>query len=115
MALTDEGGANGMVMPVGPMYAGNGGGNWGGDWSSWIILFLIFAMFGNGGWGNGGFGGGYNGDFPWLMNGQKNTDAVVTGGFQNAALQSAIGDLNTAVTAGFGGVQNALCGAAAVW
>ncbi len=41
---------------------GNGNGNgmgWGGDWSAWIILFLIFAAFG--GWGNNGggaFGGG---------------------------------------------------------
>lgn len=28
MALTDE---NGMVMPVSPMYAGDGMGNFGGD------------------------------------------------------------------------------------
>ena len=115
MALTDESGnGTGMVMPVAPMY-GNGGNGWGGDWSSWIILFLIFAMCG--GWGNGfggGFGGGFNNalsyDFPWLINGQNGTNAVVSNGFQNAALQSAIGDLSTAVTAGFGNVQNSLCG-----
>ena len=45
-----------MTMPVTPAYQGGGYGNsmWGGDWASWIILFLIFGMFG---WGNG-FGGG---------------------------------------------------------
>lgn len=33
----------------------NNGNSWGGDWSSWIIVFLIFAIFGFG--GNRGFGG----------------------------------------------------------
>lgn len=37
-----------MTMPVTPAYQGGGYGNsmWGGDWASWIILFLIFGMFG---------------------------------------------------------------------
>lgn len=110
MALTEE---NGMVMPVGPIYGtGNGGGNnggLGGDWGSWIILFLLFGMFG--GWGNGGgfMGGGFGGDFPWLFNGQSAINANTNAGFQNAALQSAIGDLHNSVTSGFGDVQNALC------
>ncbi len=35
---------------------GNGNNGWGGDWGSWIILFLLFGLF------NGrGFGGGYGG------------------------------------------------------
>lgn len=101
MALTDEG----MVMPVSPMSGGNG---FGGDWGSWIILFLIFGMF-NGGWGGNGFGGGSY-DFPWLLTGQNGINANTNNGFQNAAIQSAIGDLNTSVTAGFGNVQTALCG-----
>ena len=35
-----------MTMPVTPAYQGGGYGNsmWGGDWASWIILFLIFAF-----------------------------------------------------------------------
>ena len=113
MALTDESGNTGMVMPVAPMYGGgNGYGGFGGDWGSWIILFLIFGMF-NGGWG--GFGGGYgNGqlsfDFPWLLNGQSNTDALVSNGFQNAQLTSQLTGLQSAVTSGFGDVQTALCG-----
>lgn len=39
---------------------GNGNGNnggWGGDWSAWIIIFLIFAAFGWGNNGGGLFGG----------------------------------------------------------
>lgn len=33
MALTEENGGNGMVMPVAPMYGGGGSGfgGWGGD------------------------------------------------------------------------------------
>ena len=34
----------------------NNSGMWGGDWSAWIIIFLIFAACG---WGNGGFGGAW--------------------------------------------------------
>lgn len=37
----------------------NNDGMFGGDWSAWIILFLLFGLFGN---GNGfGFGGGFSG------------------------------------------------------
>lgn len=110
MALTDE--SNGMVMPVAPMYGGgNGGfGGFGNDWG-WIILLLLFA---GGGWGNG-FGGGYGNmmlgyDFPWLLNGQNGINANTNAGFNQAATQSALGDLSNAVTSGFGDVQTALCG-----
>lgn len=103
MALTDESGGIGAVMPVAP--TGGFGGNYGfgNDFSSWIILLLIFGMFGNG-WGGGFNGGGAFGyDFPWLMN---NTNT----GFNNAAVTGAISGLQNAVTSGFGDVQTALCG-----
>lgn len=109
MSLTDD---NGMVMPVGPMYAGGGfGGNmggFGGDWG-WIILLLLIA--GNGWGGFGGFGGmgGFAADgaalYPWM-----NQAEITTGGFQNAATNQAISSLQNSVTSGFGDVQNALCG-----
>ena len=60
MSLSSDGAV--MTMPVQPAYQGGYGGNgsmWGGDWSAWIILFLIWGAFG-GGWGNG-FGGGFGG------------------------------------------------------
>lgn len=94
-----------MYMPVAPAGAGGFGG---GDFGAWIILFLIFGMFG-GGFGGGGFGGGY--DFPWILNGQQHTDSVVTNGFQNAAIQGAIGDLNVGVVGGFAGVNASVNGA----
>lgn len=104
MALTDEGGN--MVMPVSPMYSGNGFGNgFGGDWSSWIILFLIFGMFG--GWGNGFGGGGFGGDglYPWMNNSNQ-----INGGFRDQMLNTSINGIQNAVTSGFGDVQTALCG-----
>lgn len=99
---------NSMVMPVSPMYGGTNGG-FGGDWGSWIILFLIFGMF-NGGWG--GFGGmnGMGYDFPWLLNGQSNTNNLVSDGFQNAQISNQLTGIQGAVTSGFGDVQTALCG-----
>lgn len=104
MALTDDN--NSMVMPVSPMYGNNGMG-FGGDWSSWIILFLIFGMFG-GGWGNG-FGGGLGYDFPWLLNGQNGINANTNSGFDHLATQNMLGGIQNAVTSGFGDVQTALC------
>ena len=132
MALTDENGSNGLVMPVQPMYGGGNGGwgnGFGGDgW--WIIL--LFLLAGNGMWGGfggmGGFGNmalGY--DFPWLLNGQNGINGNVNAGFQNAQLHDSItsvrdgvsnlatqlcgccGDMQMAMANGFSGVQNALC------
>jgi hypothetical protein len=107
MSLTDE---SNMIMPVSPMGNGNANG-FGGDWGSWIILFLIFGMF-SGNWG--GFAGAANGmmgyDFPWLLNGQNGINANTNNGFAQAATQSAISGLQGSVTSGFGDMQTALCG-----
>lgn len=95
MALTDEN----MVMPVSPMYGGGGGfGNMGGDWG-WIILLLLIA--GN---GFGGFGGGDN-IYPWM-----NQANQVNEGFATQALGTAVNGIQNAVTSGFGDMQTALCG-----
>ena len=127
MALTDENGGNFNVsMPVQPMggglpglpvvVRGGFGDNFGGDW---IILFLFAMMFG-GGWGGmggfGGWGGGFGNmfEFPWLLNGQQNVlngvNANTNAGFNQAALTSAIGDLNNSVVSGFGDVQLGIAG-----
>ena len=103
MALTDEG--NGMVMPVSPMYGGGSNG-FGGDWGSWIILFLIFGMFG-GGWGNGyGMNGGLGYDFPWLLNGQNGINNNVSDGFRDAQLHDSV----TSVRDGVSNLATQLCG-----
>jgi len=110
-----ENGSNSMVMPVAPMYGGNSGFGsgfgWGGDGAWWIIILFLFAFTGGGFGFGGGFGNNALGyDFPWLLNGQNGINANTNAGFQNAAVQSAIGDLHNSVTAGFGDVQTALCG-----
>ena len=101
MALTDD---NSMVMPVAPMYGNGNGMGFGGDWSSWIILFLIFGMFG--GWGNG-FGGGFGGGelYPWM-----NQSNQINGGFRDQMLSTQLQGIQNGVTSGFGDVQTALCG-----
>ena len=105
MALTDES----MVMPVTPF--GGSGGGFGGDFGAWIVLFLIFGMFGAGGWGGGGYGGNF--DFPWLLSGQNGINANTNAGFQNAAIQSSLGDIQTGLCGGFAGVTAAVNGSQA--
>ena len=135
MSLTDNGNGVNVSMPVAPIGYGNGygggypvasypiaypvaygngggfGDGFGGDWS-WIIILFLFAMFGGGFGGFGGFGGGYGaeGAFPWLLASDNNTNAVVSSGFNQAATQSTLSGINSAVTSGFGDVQTALCG-----
>ena len=101
-----------MVMPVAPAYSGGGGfGDFGGDWSGLIILFLICSMWGFGGFGGmGGFGGGLGIDFPWLMNGQNGINANTNAGFNQAATQSAISGIQNSITSGFGDVQLGIAG-----
>jgi hypothetical protein len=127
MALTDENGSNGLIMPVQPLYGNGNGGNgmWGGDgW--WIIL--LFLLAGNGMWGGFGGMGGFGGyDFPWLLNGQNGINNNVNAGFQNAQLHDSVtsvrdgisnlatqlcgccGDMQMAMANGFSGVQQSLC------
>lgn len=111
MALTENGNAS-TVMPVQPLYGGNGGGfgGFGGDWASLIVLFLIFGMF-NGGWGNGGFGGGYgfDGMYPWLVNGQNGITNAVNAGFDNAAISSQLSGIQTNLTTGFSNAEVTGC------
>ena len=119
MAIVNDNG-NGRFMPVAPAYGG-GGGLFGGGDGLWAIIFIIAMM--NGGWGGmggamwpmmmgmGGAGGlGLGIDFPWVLNGQNNLAANMNSGFDHAATQSALGDLRTAVGAGFGDAQLALAG-----
>ena len=103
MAITDESTGNGFYMPVAPAYnGGNGNGfGFGGDWA-WILLLLV--LFGGNGWGNG-FGGGYgNGLYPWM-----NQSNQINGGFRDQMLGTQINGIQSAITSGFGDVQNSLC------
>lgn len=97
---------NGFNYPVPTYYGNNGGGlGFGGDWGSLIILFLLFGMFGNGGFGNG-YGGGYGGNtFPWLLNGQNGINSNVNNGFQNAQLNDNV----TSVRDGISALSTQIC------
>lgn len=109
MAITN--GNSDIVMPVSPMGGVGGfGGGFGGDWSGFLILFLIAAMFGGfgGGFGFGG-GAGAEGTFPWLLAANQNTGSLVTSGFDHAATQAQLGDIQSAITSGFASAEVAGC------
>lgn len=99
-----------LTMPVAPAYSaggyGSNGSMWGGDWSAWIILFLIWGAFG-GGWGNG-FGGGTNGvNSPGFQSWATRAD--INEGFALNGLQNGQTSIKDAVTNGFHGVDTAVC------
>jgi len=104
---------SGMYMPVAPAYGGGMGGFGGFDGDAWIILLIIFALFGGGfgGWG-GGFGGGaqLGYDFPWLLNGQQSISNNVNDGFRDQMLQSSIQGIQSSVTSGFGDTALGIAG-----
>ena len=112
MALTD-GNGNELIMPVQPMYGGNGGyGNgFGGDWA-WIILLLLLG-WGNNGWG-GGFGGGVGGFaadgamlYPWMNQAEVTNDGFRDQMMNNniTSIRDGIGDISTQLCNGFAGVN----------
>lgn len=96
-----------LTMPVQPAYQNCGSGfGWGGDFGSWIILFLLFGLFG--GWGNGyGFGG--NGGFGSAAGQGWATRADINEGFALNGLQNGQNSIRDAVSNGFHGVDNAIC------
>ena len=100
-----------LTMPVAPAYfAGGYGGNgsmWGGDWSAWIILFLIWGAFGGGWGGYGGFGGGNGVNGPGFQG--IATRADINEGFALQGLQNGQSAIRDAVSNGFHGVDNAVC------
>ncbi len=100
-------GSDNMVMPVAPMYGGNGGCGFGSGWGDgwWILLLLLFA----GGWNNG-FGGGFNGEagvMPYLWNTQTQND--VNRGFDNSNLASQLNGIQSSIANGFASAEIAGC------
>lgn len=70
----------------------NGGGmGWGGDWSAWIIIFLIFGFFG---WGGNGWGGGFGGGNGGVMDGY-----ILTSDFAN--IERKLDGVNNGLCDGF--------------
>ena len=110
MALSENNGNNGMVMPVTPMNGygnSNGWGGFGGDGAWWLLVLFLFMFNGNG-WGNG-FGG--NGAMPYLMNNTTNND--VQRGFDQQSIMNGINGLKTTVSNGFANAEVSRCNAQA--
>jgi hypothetical protein len=104
-----------MVMPVAPT-GGFGGFGGGMDGDAWLILIIMFALFGNGFGGFGGYGGGLGVDFPWLMNGQTSINANTNAGFNQAATANQLTGIQASIASGFGdtalgiaGLNQAIC------
>lgn len=88
---------NGFAYPVYPYGGGFGNSGFGGD-SSWLWLIIILALFG--GWGNngnGGFGNGFNNDYAWLSNGQKEIMQNTNNGFNTLQLANQLTGINSGV------------------
>lgn len=109
MAFTENGMSPADVAAVtGNNCCNNGWGGFGGDGAWWLLVLFLFAFNGNG-FGNG-WGG--NGMMPYMMNNNTNND--VQRGFDQQAVMtgiggvaSAIGNLGTAMNAGFANAETA--------
>ena len=89
------------VFPYGGGFGGNSGFGGDGSWI-WIILLLVLCGWGNN--GNGGFGG-FNNDYAWLSNGQKEIMQNTNNGFNTLQLSNDISDVKTGIT----GLSSQLC------
>ncbi len=140
MALTDEGsGSIPATMLVGPaniggspmpypypmMMGGQGNGGLGNGNDGWWIVLLIILLAAGNGFGNNNGGGGFGGGQPIIINDGQNGGSVQRG-FDQAAIMSGIGsiqsgvqalstqlcscccDMQNTVNQGFFGTQNAL-------
>ena len=92
-----------FAYPVFPYGAGYGNSGFGGN-GDWLWVILLLALFGWGGNGNGGFGG-FNNDYAWLSNGQKEIMQNTNEGFNTLHLSNQI----EGVRDGIYGLSNQLC------
>ena len=90
-----------------PVYGGfgSGFGNSGFGDGSWIWIILILALCGGFNGNGNGFGGGFNNDYAWLSNGQKEIMQNTNDGFNTLHLSNQV----EGVRDGIYGLSNQLC------
>ena len=109
--------ATNNAYPYPVMYGNNGGGfgGFGGDGALWLIV-LLALIWGNNGNGNGFFGGnGFDNNYAWLSNGQKEIMQNTNQGFDTLQLsnqlegtRNALNDINANISNSFYGLNTSL-------
>ena len=95
--LDANNGNSGVAYPY-PVYGGGFGGNSGfGTDGGWLWLIVILALFGGFNGNGNGFGGGFNNDYAWLSNGQKEIMQNTNDGFNTLQLANQLTGINSGV------------------
>jgi len=84
--------------PAMPFYGYGNNSGFGNSDGGWLWLIIILALMG--GWGNngnGGFGGGFNNDYAWLSNGQKEIMQNTNDGFNTLQLANQLTQANSGI------------------
>ena len=89
-------GSNGFAYPVFP-YGGGYGNSGFGNGSDWLWVILLLALFGGFNGNGNGFGGGFNNDYAWLSNGQKEIMQNTNQGFNTLQLGNQLNDISSGV------------------
>ena len=107
MALSSEMSAADVAVLTGNTGSNRNDSMWGGDFGAWIILFLIFGLFG---WGGAGFGGAFGGGINSPAGQGYATRADINAGFAFNDLQRAVDGVSRGICDSTYALNNAING-----